>query len=59
MTRMLHVITRPEDALAGEMIAAQQKDTALEIRVIDLSQGAGDYAVLLEEIFRADSVEVW
>jgi hypothetical protein len=59
MNHLLHVITRPEDPLPGAVIAAQQKDPALEVRVVDLTQGEPDYALLLEEIFRADSVSVW
>ncbi len=57
--RLLHVLTKENDALPAEMIGQQRDQSAGEVVVIDLNQGPVDYAVLLQEIFAADSVEVW
>ena len=47
-------------AWQDEVIAAQEA-AGHETRVVDLTQvdPNGDYSVLLEEIFEADSVQVW
>ena len=60
MARVFHMITRESDPLAAEVIAAQET-AGHETRVVDLTQvdPNGDYSVLLEEIFEADSVQVW
>ena len=52
--------TREGDELANSVIAAQEA-AGHETRVVDLTQvdTEGDYSVLLEEIFEADSVQVW
>ena len=52
--------TREGDELAVGLIAAQEA-AGHETRVVDLTQvdSNGDYSVLLEEIFEADSVQVW
>ncbi len=52
--------TRQGDKLATSVIAAQEA-AGHETRVVDLTQvdPDGDYSVLLEEIFEADSVQVW
>ncbi len=52
--------TRQGDELATSVIAAQEA-AGHETRVVDLTQvdPDGDYSVLLEEIFEADSVQVW
>ena len=59
MRTVLHVLCHPEDALAREMIAAQQQTGECEVKVADLNQPSPDYAGLVEKIFEADSVEVW
>ena len=60
MARILHMTTREGDELAVSVIAAQEA-AGHETRVVDLTQvdPNGDYSVLLEEIFEADSVQVW
>ncbi len=52
--------TREGDELANSVIASQQA-AGHETRVVDLTQvdPEGDYSVLLQEIFEADSVQVW
>tara|TARA_Y100000588_G_scaffold155334_1_gene169411 strand:+ start:686 stop:868 length:183 start_codon:yes stop_codon:yes gene_type:complete len=60
MARIFHMTTREGDELANSVIAAQEA-AGHETRVVDLTQvdPEGDYSVLLEEIFEADSVQVW
>ena len=60
MARIFHLTTRHGDELANSVIAAQEA-AGHETRVVDLTQvdSEGDYSVLLEEIFEADSVQVW
>ena len=54
------MVTREGDGLAASVIAAQEA-AGHETRVVELMQvdPNGDYSVLLEEIFEADSVQVW
>jgi len=60
MARIIHILTRENDPLPASIIAAQET-TGHETRVIDLTEvdPNGDYSILLEEIFAADSVQVW
>ena len=60
MARIFHMTTREGDELAASVIAAQEA-AGHETRGVDLTQvdPEGDYSVLLEEIFEADSVQVW
>ncbi len=60
MARVLHILTRENDPLPEGIIGAQET-AGHETRVIDLTEvdPNGDYSILLEEIFAADSVEVW
>ena len=60
MARVIHILTREDDALPASIIAAQEI-AGHETRVIDLTEvdPNGDYSILLEEIFAADSVQVW
>ena len=60
MARVFHMTTREDDELATSVIAAQEA-AGHETRVVNLTQvdPNGDYSVLLEEIFEADSVQVW
>jgi hypothetical protein len=59
MPALLHILTRPDDPLAKEIIAQQKASAENKIEVIDLTGSAADYNELLEKIFRADSVQVW
>ncbi len=54
------MVTREGDELAASVIAAQEA-AGHETRVVELMQvdPNSDYSVLLEEIFEADSVQVW
>ncbi|HEY3915837.1 MAG TPA: hypothetical protein VGN61_15220 [Verrucomicrobiae bacterium] len=59
MPKTLHILTRPDDALAGEIIARQKSNQGGEIDIVDLTRPQPDYKNLLEKIFAADSVETW
>jgi len=59
MRAVLHILTRPNDTLACEIIAQQQKDGENRVVVEDLTKHSPDYKQLLENIFAADSVETW
>ena len=59
MRVVLHILTRPDDALAQQVIATQRKQPDQEVHVVDLNAGEPDYARLLQQIFAADSVAVW
>lgn len=56
---ILHILTKPEDALAREIIALQQGGNKESVRVADLTGPAPDYEALVREIFEADAVTVW
>lgn len=58
MRRVLHILTRPEDALARDVIARQKEISGIRIDVVDLNE-APDYKGLLEKIFDAHSIETW
>jgi hypothetical protein len=59
MRLLLHILTRPDDALARQIIARQQGGGENKTVVADLTQPQPDYKELLENIFAADSVQVW
>ncbi len=59
MPRVLHILTRPDDALAREIITQQRKKQQEGIEIVDLTKPQPDYGQLLEKIFAADSVESW
>ena len=59
MKSNLHILTRPEDSLAAEIIRRQQADAGLEIRVIDLTKAEVSYEALIQEIFQAESLALW
>jgi len=59
MQGVLHILTKPADRLAGEIIARQTSQSDVKVVVVDLTRPEPDYAALLERIFAADSVTVW
>jgi len=59
MRAVLHINTRPDDALALAMLAGQSGQADLRVDVVDLTTPEPNYAELLERIFAADSIEVW
>lgn len=59
MRRILHILTRPDDDFARQIIARQQSDPANLVVVVDLTKAEPDYKKLLDEIVAADSVQSW
>jgi hypothetical protein len=59
MRLLLHILTRPDDALAREIIVRQQGGGEDKTVVADLTQPRPNYKELLENIFAADSVQMW
>ena len=59
MSRLLHILTTPDDALAKAMIDRHRESPGREVRLVDLTKSEPDYLALLEEIFAADSIQVW
>jgi hypothetical protein len=59
MRTVLHIVTRPNDPLAREIIADQRGDGENKIEVADLTKPQPDYKELLENIFAAESVQIW
>jgi hypothetical protein len=59
MALVLHILTRPDDALAREIIARQRETQPNSIEIADLTIRQPDYADLLAKIFAAESVETW
>lgn len=58
MRTILHILTRPADEVAQAVIDAQRTlpDTKVEVKTLGAE---ADYNALLNDVFRADSVEVW
>ena len=59
MGELLHILTKPDDLFAAELIAQQRAAEAQRVRVVDLTGTEPDYCALLEWIFTADSIQVW
>lgn len=59
MRSILHILTRPDDLLARQIISCQEDKGENKISVADLTQPSLDYRGLLEKIFAADSVQTW
>jgi hypothetical protein len=59
MRTILHILTRPEEELARQLIARQSAAPDFQIDVIDLSDRAANYDEALDKIFAADSISVW
>lgn len=57
MPRLLHILTKPDDSFARDVIARQEPN--FETEVVDLTVREPDYDQLLEAVFKADSVQVW
>ena len=59
MRRLLHILTTPDDALADKIISLEAQSPEHQVTIVDLTKPAPDYRKLLEEIFAADSIQVW
>jgi hypothetical protein len=58
MRQILHILTKPGDAVAQSVIEAERSMRDTKIEIIELSEKT-DYAALAQEIFKADSIQVW
>ena len=57
---MLHILTRPVDALVAAMIEPTIPASAgVLVEVIDLTTGDPDYRALVERVFETDAVVTW
>ena len=54
--KILHIITK-RDELAEKIIEAQRADYSVEVK--ELGDRNVDYTALLENIFAADSIQIW
>jgi len=59
MRKVLHILTKEDDADANEVISRQRAMPDCVLMTVDLVPGQPDYTGLLEKIFTADSVAVW
>lgn len=59
MKRVLHLLTRCDDPLARECVAAQEGLPEVATVVFDLTRESPDYDAVLEAVFEADTVCVW
>jgi hypothetical protein len=57
MRSVLHIFTR-EDELGRSIAEAQSTLPETKVEAVTLSESA-DYDALLDQIFAADSIEVW
>jgi hypothetical protein len=59
MRQLLHIVTKPNDALAGMMLENEQSLPNTKVDMVDLTNAKPDYKQLVEKIFAADSIQVW
>jgi hypothetical protein len=59
MPRVLHILTRPDDALPCELMAWQKNAAGDKVEVVDLTLPEPDYKALLRKVFAAESVQSW
>ena len=59
MPALLHILTKPDDALAARIIASHKTKVENKVEVVDLTQSDADYKALVEKIFKSDSIQVW
>ena len=59
MKSLLHVVTRPLDAMARGIVEATRVDPGLRVEVVDLNAGEPDYGALVGRIFESDAIATW
>jgi hypothetical protein len=59
MRAILHILTKPEDSLARDIVARQKDLPDCSVETFDLCSPDLDYPALLEKILTADSIAVW
>ena len=59
MRHILHILTETDRGLASSVIDSQKAETGIQVEAVDMASGDVDYDQLLDQIFAADSVQVW
>jgi hypothetical protein len=59
MPRVLHILTRADDALALRLMDLQKNAADNQVEAVDLTLPEPDYKALLGKIFAAESIESW
>jgi len=59
MREVLIILTQPCDSLAEVVAASERRLPNHKIKTVELSAAEPDYHALLEDIFRAEAVQVW
>ena len=59
MIRILHILNQPPQAAIDLLIQDQRELPDHEIVVVSLTSTTPDYDLLLNEVFRADSIQCW
>lgn len=59
MRQILNILTQTNRDLASSVIDSQKAETGVQVEVVDMASGEVDYDQLLDQIFAADSVQVW
>lgn len=59
MRTILHILTDSGDELARRTIEQQRTQPETQVKVVELTQPEPDYGAVVDQIFAADSVEVW
>lgn len=59
MKTILNILTHPEDDLTCAFMRQQAELPEFLVITLDLTQPAPDYPRVVEEVFKADNVQVW
>ena len=59
MRHILHILTETDRGLASSVIDSQKAETGIQVEAVDMASGDVNYDQLLDQIFAADSVQVW
>ena len=59
MRKILLIITKSLDPLDEVVIAQERLLPGREVKSVDLTAAEPDYRALIQEIFSADSIQVW
>lgn len=59
MRRILHILNQPADPVVTRLIEDQRRSADHDVVVHLLEGDTPDYRRLLEEVFKADSIECW
>ncbi len=59
MRTVLHILTNPANNVASDVIARQKQLPDVTVETVDWRMTDPDVDRLLDQIFQADSVQVW